>query len=74
MMIHRKREHGSIVKNCQEFINNKGRFQEHFCWFKHIIKETDDEIMEIESNQVFPKASENLKPPIIIPQKRTVQG
>ena len=74
MMIHRKREHGSIIKDCQEFINKKCRFQEDFCWFKHTIKETDDEIMEIESNQVFQKASENLKPPIIIPQKRTFQG
>ena len=73
MMIHRKKEHASIVKDCEEFIKNQCRYQEDFCWYKHATKETDDEIMEIESNQVFQKVSENLKPPIVLPQKRTFQ-
>ena len=63
MMIHRKIEHPNVVKDCQDFDKKQCRFQNDFCWFKHTVKENDDQI-ESEVNQVFQEASENLKPPI----------
>ena len=65
MMKHRKIEHRNIVKECSEFIKNNCRFQEAACWFKHSIDTSNDGVNESNIGQVFQKASENLKPPIM---------
>ena len=69
MMKHRKKEHGNVVKECSEFIKNNCRFQEPACWFKHSIITITDGVTEFNSEQVFQKASENIKPPILNSQK-----
>ena len=69
MMMHRKIDHGNVVKECQDFHKKQCRFQNNFCWFKHTMKENVNQI-ESELNQVFQKASENLKPPIREDQQR----
>ena len=74
MMIHRKRIHKSMVRKCTDYIKYQCRFQEKFCWFVH-----ENEEMEIENsiendqnsketehnetNSVFQKVKEDLKPP-----------
>ena len=35
MMNHRKREHASNVKTCNNFLTNTCRFRANFCWFLH---------------------------------------
>ena len=73
IMIHRKKEHENIVPDCQEFDKNQCRFQNTFCWYKHTEKKHDEELMNSELDQVFQKASENMKPPIMGAQNRAVQ-
>ena len=69
MMKHRKKEHGNVVKECSEFIKNNCRFQEAACWFKHSIITIREGVTESNNEQVFQKASENIKPPILNRQK-----
>ena len=35
MMNHRKQEHASNVKKCENFLTNTCRFRANFCWFLH---------------------------------------
>ena len=74
MMVHRKKVHASLVKMCNNFLEDKCTFKEQFCWFKH-----DEEKMDIEdkmeenveeeeankSSQVFRNAKPNINPPLI---------
>ena len=78
MMIHRKRNHRSVVRECMNFKQNKCRYLEQFCWFKH-----EDEIVEIEESpvesvnkteenedtSVFRIVKEDLEPPIRAQEK-----
>ena len=72
-MIHRKKEHKSFVRDCNLYLENKCKYKEESCWFKHreIDEEKDDEEIVIEeevdehsSESVFWNAKENLKPPL----------
>ena len=71
MMIHRKHNHGSMVKECTDFEQNRCRFKEQFCWYKHennikIEDSTNKDTNQIEideTNSVFRNAQENLAPP-----------
>ena len=69
MMIHRKREHKSLIENCQQFLQGICRFQENFCWFIHS-RETESSLSskseEFDNFQrsVFQKESTNLEPPL----------
>ena len=55
MMIHRKTEHGSIVKNCMNFKQNNCRFTDNFCWFLHEV------IMDVDDKHVNEKALQENK-------------
>ena len=71
MMIHRKHNHESMVKECTDFEQNRCRFKEQFCWYKHennikIEDSTNKDTNQIEideTNSVFRNAKENLAPP-----------
>ena len=69
LMIHRKKEHFNIVRQCLQFSENNCRYQEKSCWYKHGIEHRNNDISnqqnkEVESSSVFQKASMNKKPPI----------
>ena len=66
LMIHRKKEHITAVKNCNKFEENNCRFGNDDCWFIHALKthiyqENKDAKSE---DSVFRGVKENLKPPI----------
>ena len=77
LMMHRKKDHPNLVRECNNFQEGKCRFQNEFCWFKHIskasqtdkkVKPIDDE-MEIDNEDeaaksVFYKAQKKPKPPL----------
>ena len=77
MMNHRRAEHFSKVRKCTNFMQNKCRFLNNSCWYLHEEEEMDiddtnekDDVnpgmkkSETESDSVFRKATENLKPPL----------
>ena len=73
MMIHRKKEHKSFVRDCNLFLEDKCNYKEESCWFNHreIEEEKDDDEIVIEndvdeqsSESVFRNAQENLEPPL----------
>ena len=76
MMAHRKRSHASYIRKCMKFAQNNCSFQSNSCWYLH------DEDMETETTnedentntteQVFRKASVNLKPPINKEKKQKI--
>ena len=45
LMVHKKREHVSSVKTCENFKQNTCRFRSEFCWFLH-----GEGLMEVEEN------------------------
>ena len=71
MMKHRKRDHSNIVKLCSQYQQNRCRFQNESCWFKHE-NETEnpheernnDEAKNEQPEMVFRPVSEDLDPPI----------
>ena len=67
MMSHRKIQHRSILRECNLFKDNKCRFKEESCWFKHeniVENDAENEHGENASQKsVFQKVQENLKPP-----------
>ena len=63
MMSHRKKKHPEIIRKCFNYEENKCRFQDAFCWFKHEISQQKEEQRNGQSS-VFQKVSGNLKPPI----------
>jgi transcription elongation factor Elf1 len=72
MMIHRKKEHKNIVRNCNLFPENKCRFEEEACWYRH--GEVDEEdVTEKPAASVFHKVQENLEPPIENSEKKKNQ-
>ena len=76
MMTHRKKKHLYVIRQCQQFTQNRCRYQEESCWFKHEKEERDiDESnkgYEKESASVFREVPVNSKPPIL--KKRTSQN
>ena len=60
MMRHRKREHIEIVKPCFQFSQNKCRFKDELCWYKHNEENKKNDNMEAD----FQEVSEDLDPPI----------
>ena len=78
MMVHRKKEHGSIIKPCNLYQDNSCRFTNESCWFRHNLENDDNNIQEedvddeqMETDSVFQKVWENLKPPL--PKNRTTE-
>ena len=68
-MTHRKKEHGSSLRNCNQFVHNNCRFQESECWYRHEenasdVMEEESEEMKDDAKSVFQKTSQNLKPPL----------
>ena len=67
MMLHRKKRHSEIIRQCSQFNQNSCRFQEEACWFKHDIELREEEETDEPSNKqssVFQKEQINQKPPI----------
>jgi hypothetical protein len=66
MMIRRKREHKSFVRDCNLFIQGKCRYEGEFCWFNHseIVIEEDEGDDKQSSDSFFRNAQENQEPPI----------
>ena len=66
MMVHRKKTHSDIIKQCAKFDSNSCRFQESECWFKHDnVREEEVEETIDEHNLVFQKVSVNQEPPLV---------
>lgn len=72
MMNHRKTDHKSIIKYCSRFKDGNCRFKSEACWFQHEERndhsrtesnQTQEKETNKDSEQVFQKASKNLKPP-----------
>ena len=77
MMIHRKKNHVSIVQTCSKFKEGICKFQDEFCWFMHtaaeevnshdnseeVIDDQDDEKNK-EMNSDFQEVLTNPKPPL----------
>ena len=74
MMIHRKKEHRSLIENCMQFMHGICRFQEIFCWFLHS-EETENRLpskheeLDPFPRSVFQKESTNLEPPLVTKTK-----
>ena len=69
MMIHKKKEHTSLIKSCKDFLKGCCRFQETFCWFVHPNekennKSSKNEELNPTHTSVFQKEKTNLKPPL----------
>jgi hypothetical protein len=72
MMTHRKKTHKRLIKACTQYALGTCRFRQESCWFEHGSVDTNESKMEDnseneekdETEQVFQKVSENLKPPI----------
>lgn len=72
MMRHRKRSHSGIIRPWNQFSQNKCRFKDEECWFKHEVnvgsEETNKNIEEVLNDDnmdtVFRKVTEDLDPPI----------
>ena len=66
MMIHRKRDHGSFVRDCNLFRQDKCRYNGDSCWFNHseTIMDEDTGDDKHKSASVFRNAKENQEPPI----------
>ena len=73
MMKHRKRNHSHLIKPCNAFSQNKCRFKDDLCWFKHQsedqLKDNTEELEEEKKDdymeKVFREVSEDLDPPIV---------
>ena len=72
MMIHRKKAHNRLIKSCTQYALGMCRFKQESCWFEHGQEDTvernkeniPENVEKDETEQVFQKVSENLKPPI----------
>ena len=68
-MTHKKRVHIQTLRVCNLFKENKCRYKEESCWFKHCEDVTEEEETEDADDQpaqsVFQKVRENLQPPIV---------
>ena len=73
-MIHRKKEHISAVKNCNEFQENNCRFSNEDCWFHHKLNEhiNKEHVVIKPAELVFQEVKQNLKPPIILLKRNSV--
>ena len=65
------------LRDCIQFKQNDCRFEEWACWFKHLNDDSNDDgdkdTEETEESElVFQKVSENLKPPF--PKKKQNQN
>ena len=65
LMIHRKKEHITAVKNCNKFPENNCRYSNEDCWFIHVLNtHIDQEHVDLKpADSVFQVVRENLKPP-----------
>ena len=50
MMTHRKKEHSSMIRPCQNFQDNNCRYQDESCWFKHSETQKTNNNSEAESS------------------------
>ena len=57
LMCHIKESHSSAVPACKQFENGDCKFNEKFCWFRHVNKKQELD---------FHKTAENLDPPLIL--------
>ena len=77
MMTHRKKSHTGIVIDFNLFLENKCRYNEESCWFKHgktASEEKDKKTVDDPSVQsVFQKAQENRELPLGEQEKKTSQ-
>ena len=75
MMIHRKREHKSLVKICSQFQNDNCRFNSESCWFQHEEKNTEfhEQKENVGPEQDFQEVSENLEPPLKVSMTEEVR-
>ena len=73
LMVHKKRKHINTVRYCNDYLDDKCKFNDYFCWFRHEkphednIEEqnSEEESDEISEKQVFQEVREDLDPPIV---------
>ena len=74
MMKHRKRDHKQIVKVCEKFKEQLCRYKSDSCWYSHEEEVDKNESGKEErvnnSQSVFQKSSQDLKPPFQNVQKK----
>ena len=70
MMTHRKLKHAEIVMPCKKHQIKQCGFQDQTCWYKHETESNDDSVpkpmneeQKMETESVFQKVTQNLKPP-----------
>ena len=70
MMVHKKSKHEELTKYCNLFLDEKCRFKDETCWYRHKDKQKDNSkentVKNVTENSVFQEVHENLKPPIKI--------
>ena len=73
LMVHKKRKHISNVRYCNDYLDEKCRFNDNFCWFRHerpdednLDEEAREEVLYEKSDEpVFQEVLEDLDPPIL---------
>ena len=71
-MIHRKREHKNMVRNCNLYEEGNCRHGEDACWYRHGDMAEEDAKQQ-PSSSVFCKVQQNKEPPIEEPNQKTNQ-
>ena len=71
MMMHKKQKHPSIVRYCNLYLDDKCRFNDQSCWYRHLRAHEDssegeksDAAGEKNEQEVFREVQEDLDPPI----------
>ena len=71
MMIHRKKQHAELVKECSKFSEEICRFRSDACWFRHgkdeaSVEEEDSEgsVDASDEQSDFQNAQRKKKPPL----------
>ena len=70
MMIHKKSKHIESTRYCNLYLDEKCRFKDETCWYKHEDKPknvSEEKVVNVATeNTVFQKVLEDLEPPITV--------
>ena len=68
MMMHKKRKHPSSVRYCNLYLDDKCRFNDQSCWYRHLRAHEEEKHSNEEKKieqEVFQEVQEDLDPPIV---------
>lgn len=69
-MIHKKSKHIESTRYCNLYLDEKCRFKDETCWYKHEDKPknvSEEKVVNVATeNTVFQKVLEDLEPPITV--------